>query len=347
MKEHAPHYFLANKNLLEEIPRENFSKWYEQLQVSLLQPVVTLYFVLDQLDVLSSEMGRFLEEIMEETNRVQTHASETLDFHEALMPVCSTLLASLITQKDYQRAMFILQDMAVQNENTDLSYLDALKKSCWHIHIRDQWCFAFFVDIRMNTKLTMNLCEGYASVSITEVFGPECTEELPDTLVPETFQISNGDTVFAYDVSEVLSLCVSTKCYIKSFKYYLKKYAEYAGDALVLPCENMENVYITKSTGSLSEKQKGMITSAMAGQSLLLALNDLYVILFNTCLNSNKVEEFREMMPVMTKIVEELNTPTSCSNLQRMWKYLGEMGKAEQVNVSTRGRQSKKYLLYI
>jgi hypothetical protein len=207
----APQYFIINMNLLDGIPKEDIIRWYEQLMITIKQPVVTLYFVLDHLNVLSSKIGGFVEEMIEDM--IKEHNGHR--YTESLTSVHSTLLLSLIHQEDYQSAMLVLQDMAEEaiqgREIEEDRYFDTFKRSCWTLHIGYQWCFALFVDIRMKTRLTMKLCDASESVHITEIFGPECVEELPDTLVPALFQISSGDTAFASKVSRILSQCVSVK----------------------------------------------------------------------------------------------------------------------------------------
>jgi hypothetical protein len=310
---HIQQYFLQEKNLLACIPKEVIDECCERLECARRMPVVTLYFLLDQLNIMSSDVGGFVEGIIENM-KVDSQAFTTgVIASRSLLPVCTELMENMIYQDDFQSAWLVFQDV-VEQEGGDLQThgIDLMKRLFHDLHIGYIWCFALYIDIKRKTNLTSKACDGYNTVHVTEVFGPDCVDEVPDTLVPECFSIESGDLIFASTVSGILSDTISGRLYIKCMKFYLTTYGVLAGDSLV----------ISKSSHQAS----------MTRRMLISQLQDVYVRLFNFCLNNGIPEEFREMMPVYTKIAERLGTQQCVGNLVRMWRYLGENKKAEEVS---------------
>ena len=305
---HIEHYFIEEKNLLANVTGEIIDECFDRIECARRMPVVTLYFLLDQFNILSSEVGCFVEEIIETMKMEFKVCSTGHKTSQSLLPVCTELIQNMIYQDDFQFAWLVFQDV-VEEENCDLKTegVNLIRRLLQDVDVGYIWCFALYIDIKQNTNLTSTVCNGYSSCDhITELLGPECIAELPNTSVPECLSIRNGDLIFIEKVSSILSETISLKLYIKCMKFYLKKYSELAGDSLI----------ISKSSSSMSTT---------------LQLQDNYVSLFNLCHRNGIPEEFLELMPIYTKIVEKLRTQACVRNLVNMWKILGESKKAEDV----------------
>ncbi|XP_045209768.2 uncharacterized protein LOC123561457 isoform X2 [Mercenaria mercenaria] len=313
---HVPHYFMPGKNLLNFIPDQIIDECFERLDGARLQPVITLYFLLDQINVMPSEMGGFVEGIIENIHADAQTGTEVSLVSQISFPNCTGVLKDLILQEHYEVAKIVFEDIVEeQGRCLGLDYGALLKTALWDSHIGFIWCFALYFDVKQKTTLTITVCEGYGTIHVTEVFGPDCIAELPDTVVPDCFSISNGDLTFVIKVYEVLLQTVSEEMVIRSIKYYLKRYGELAGDSLVLPDRNAE------------------VTPDQMTQVIIMQcferLHRIYVYLYNFCDRCKRVEEFREMMSVFTLIAESLGTPLALANIQLMWKRLDESEKSE------------------
>ncbi|XP_045209765.2 uncharacterized protein LOC123561456 [Mercenaria mercenaria] len=327
---HVQHYFMREKNLLDFIPEKAIDECFERLNNARLQPVVTLYFLLDQLNIMSSEIGCFVEEIIESIKVDAQTTTGVSIASESLLPACIEFMKDLIFQEDFQAAMLVFQDILEERGNSlETNGIDLMKKDMWDLHIGFKWCFALYVDIKQKTTLTAQVCEGYSTVHITEVFGPSCIVELPDTLVPECFSIDSGDLLFVDTTLEILLQTVSGRMFIKCMKFYLKRYGELAGDSLIIPTSSVtaSNAVTGKKTSMMVE----MVSMITSSASLLYELQNIYVRLFNFCDKSNMVEEFREMMPLYSLIAKSLGTQLPLANLAYMWESLGEGKKAETI----------------
>ncbi|XP_045209769.2 uncharacterized protein LOC123561458 [Mercenaria mercenaria] len=321
--QHVPHYFMCEKNLLKLIPEETTDECYERLDCVRLQPMVTLYFMLDQLDVMSSEIGSLVEEIIENTNENTCTFTGVHTSSQPLLTVSRKLLRDLILHEDYKTAILVFQDILEENEiSLERNGSDLMKSVLWGLDIGYPWCFALYVDIKQKTNLALQVCEGYGTIHVTELFGPGCIGDLPNTLVPECFSISRGNLTFASMITGVLLQAVSGKMFIKCVKYYLMRYSKLAGEALILP--DWVPVNDARVSNSMTGTQIDMaaVSSVAMSTSRLFQLHSLYVCLFNFCKRAYRVEEFREMMPAFTEIANRIGTPMTIQNIRIMWNSL-------------------------
>lgn len=313
-----PHYFIPEKNLLECISQNIIRENLKMLTFTRYQPLTSLYFLLDSMNLMSSEVCSFIEEMVQSACYADVRDEQS----EQLMQACTSLLGSLITDQKYHNAMLVFNSLMDETALSEDKSVEMLNKQLWHIDMRRKWCFTLYMDIRQKSSFTKHLCYDTPTINITELFGDECIKELPNTIVPECYSIQNGDLYFLKWVSEVLEQCVGSKIQAKCMKYYLKKYSELAGDALVLPA-----IGVMDATPKMYTKHFKTYESNLE-YYLLHTLANLYVTLFNIYYYGGNPEEFRELMPAYEMVANVTDNPSSKRNLYLMWKSLGETKKA-------------------
>lgn len=303
-----PHYFIYAQNLLQSAPTENIAIWSRHIKRMILYPVSSLYFVLDILDITSTEIGALFDDILEDLPKYNCHKNMARSFNESFISASGFLIENLVYQGDYKHAMAAFEDIYEEMCHlsvTDIDYASAIEIVLSDLSIGYRWCFGLYIDLMKGFAVTRKLSYGYEIVHITEIFGPNLDEEMPNTVVPAFFSISGGDLVFVTECAYVISLAGKPSLVTQCLRYYIDTYSNEAGKDIVIVKGDMIN-----------------------RRSRLTSLHGLYIRLLEAYMVIGKQEEFRDLMPMLMMITELLQDHNFCHQLAYAWKVLRETENA-------------------
>lgn len=303
-----PHYFIPGQNLLQSALSENIAIWSRNIKRMILQPVLSLYFVLDILDITSTEVGALFDDILEDLPKYNCHKNMARSFNESFISASGALIENLVYQGDYRHAMAAFEDIyeeMCQLLAVDMDYACAIEIVLSDLTIGYRWCFGLYIDLMKGSAVTRKLAYGYEIVHITEIFGPNFDEEMPNTVVPACFSISGGDLVFPAVCAHIISLAGKPSLVTQCLRYYIDTYSNEAGQDIVIGKGDMVN-----------------------RRSKLTSLHGLYMQLLEAYMAVGKPEEFRDLMPMLEMITQLQQDHNFCHYLAYAWKVLGEPDNA-------------------
>lgn len=333
-----PHYFMTQKNLLQYVPDDIRSNVLDSLNHIISNPVGALYQAFECLGVMSSatNINIFVDEAFRDMYNFALHGDCKRSFWKALVPTCSQVMKDILDSDEYEIAFGLLQSLnsrqaeILKESQSTCEIATLLTES---LFMFDRWAFYYFMDISTGTALTFKLCNDIPSIQIAEVFGPELQEILTEALLPVEAAIDSGNVLYALRMVSVLKSINHPEATVSSLKFYLKRYIEYAGEALVLPLSDQEaNIAILQGRTAF-RKLKGTQTFSkdmLTSSSLMYCLHDLHVTLFNTCQALKRDEEYVEFIPHFKAVVETLGAPPCRRNLVAILKNFGGETDASQ-----------------
>ncbi|XP_052804454.1 uncharacterized protein LOC128234319 [Mya arenaria] len=316
-----PHYFMPSKNLLFQVPDETIASCFQKLMYTFVNPIEAMQRLFKFLQLDSSSLKSTIEEIIIDMELFAENGDFKHSFTNILYPLLAFSIQSMIQRRTYVTACEALLQLQTDVEETyghGCEMSSIILQLIESTDIRTQWCFGLCIDISLGTTITKTICEGKPAIHISEVFGPDAPNVLLDTLIPEQARVDNGDLTFPVRIVDVLLDLQNYQAIVKLLKYYITIYETKAGDSNCLPVADYEtqSAIIHQSHGGLSTHFPIKIDVFGALTSLL---EYLYVKLFNACLYSKQVQEFRVFFPKYKALVENAGlTSLSKRNLEVM-----------------------------
>lgn len=313
-----PHYFIQSENLIRNTPDDIIALWTFELKCIQFDPISKLYFTFDSIGLTSTEVGGILDDVIDDLLMFNRHKNVQRSYQESLFPAAGTVVQSLVYMGEFQYAMNIVENIYEDHTvilNKKMSSVNLIKLLLSDMALGYKWCLAFFIDMKLNRTITEELCRNVDSLHITEIFGPEIVDEMPNTVVPIIYGIPNGDLIFPTVSSKAIEQTGNMDLLAKCLHYYLDTYRSIAGDNITIDthdCGCTDGQYCARKT------------------SCLFMLLKLYVTLFDAYMATDQVESFRELMPLFTRIAESVDKTQSYSYLGYVWEKLGDSSRATQ-----------------
>jgi len=338
-----PHYFMAGKNILKNIPNPYIKTCCQKLEGLFADPLGTIDTVLNKVNFKSSTVANDIQDLLKDIGTFSQDGNITKSFFKTIYQIKAYAVQLCVEMSQYADALSALLDLrreASEACGRDLDVESMFRSVMGNTDIRSQWCFALHVDLCMGTVVTQRVCDGKPSLHISEVFGPEATSELLDTAIPELAAIENGDVGFAYSAVSVPYSLQRDSAVIACLKFYLREYNEKSGDALVLPVRDSEaNPY----AGAFRALGVGKSSALYASQNILKQVCSMHVTLFNACLSADRLEEFREILPRYSLLANSSGTEMDIRNLRAIESYMAGGG----IRPSRQGRKGGPYLVML
>ena len=303
-----PHYFMSAKNLLFGIPEDDLRFYHRRIELARKKPWTFLYFLLEMNKVTSTEIGPFLDEIIEDTYRFRVHNDILRTATQAYIPATCGLIENFICRGEYDFAMhsaLCLKEKLSMVGVDQILLQNIITDGLINCHFGYSWCLALYIDITRGTQLTKAVCEieGMYSynptVPLADVLGPEITNFLPDTVVFQQFLPSCGDLNFPTEIVKVLRSAGKTLALSKALRYYLDTYHDFLGSL------SMSGLNATRAC----------------------LLFNLYDSLFDCYSDLGEKEEFKDMLPRLKELGQYLNSPTYTSRVERICGEFDEDNK--------------------
>ncbi|XP_052804389.1 uncharacterized protein LOC128234279 isoform X2 [Mya arenaria] len=318
-KRFIPHYFISQLNLLLGMEDTVMAKFLQEVHSIEAQFLEKLFFMADRLNVTATELGSFFDNIIDDVFMYSSHRNALRSFNEAIIPACSDILQDFVYQKNFNDAFVVLEDMREQTglySAEPCNVPDLIKTAMGTMAIGYKYCMSVFVDIQLNTEYSTDLCVGFETIALSEMFGPDIPSELGRKPVPSLYAIATGDLMFPSVFTTVLRQGSLHDAFISGLRFYLDTYAEIAGENLAIE-------------GSMNSK------------SALYMLAGLYDTLWLSYLQQGRQEEFRPLLTRYTLIVEHSGVPYLYEYLASALRTLGEHDMAKDLEKrDTRGPQN-------
>lgn len=285
-----PHFFLSQKNLLDNIPTTVVVDVTRQLSGFLDNPLWAIYKALDVINLTNSEIGALVTDAFLEIAQCVLQEIKN-DAHEVL----STAVLLYFQQMTYIGKFNAVYDSANLfypcSGETAIEKLLHLNPGTLPLHV--YWSLCLFFDLKNKTDLTSTRFGNFGhSVHISEVFGEKATDLVLDVCIPEEALVENGWLCYPLTLSSILSEVSNFDAIIECLKFYLQRYIELAGESLFLE------------------------VAKVASESCLTSVYRLHICLFNTCVRNYKTGHYRDFLPHLEQVVAFLNTDFHYENLR-------------------------------
>ena len=316
LKTKLPHYFSPQKNLLQAISKENVDKCLRHIELLLSQPLLGMFLLMDEHELDITELGPLMDDIIEDVFRFNRHRVVSRSVEEGFIPGLYCLFQDYILQDDFENAMKVAQEISVLlgMPDSDDCLISIITRVLRTQYIGYGWCLTLYIELMTGRKcLTRKLCEGYKTVPITDVFGPEIGDELKDIVVPEVFSITTGDLIFPTKAATVLDLSGNTKLMTKCLRYFIETYHDTFGERPPQPCHICGSSSCCPCT-LLKVKQ----------------LQTLYAYLFVGYTNMGCPTEIRDLLPRLSRLTEMTGTASSYHSLASMYAAVGDRQRAAE-----------------
>jgi hypothetical protein len=297
-----PHYFISAQNLLQNIPQEHIEVWSKYIEGILTQPIISLHYVLDMLDITSSEIGTVFDDVIEDLPKFNSHQSIERSFNETIVHASGTLIENLIYQREYHFAMITFDDIHEQVCRFTKQPIEVVRvmQMVLSMPLGYCWCFGLYIDLVRGTTVTRDIGKAFDPVHITEIFGPDIDDEvISNTVVPSGYSIPSGDLKFPTVCADVMMKAGKRKLLANCLRYYIDTYSEIAGDNIVIQNQTYQ-------------------------PHQLKSLQGLYMTLLETYDELGCPGKFRELMDNLTTIVQLRQVHSGFHDLAFAWETLGE-----------------------
>lgn len=296
-----PHYFIANKNLLEHFPRSVVTDVFEVLSCHLCNPLWAIYKALHICHVPKTDFGSLAKNICLESTQYILDCEERAHEYTRMIPAFQDYWKKLISCGKY-KAMFpsVAKFSAVENR---ISIEEITRGMLSAYNQCNQWGICLYFDLQAGTSLTRTEFYNTPCIHISEVFGDKATEMLLDTCLPEQANIAVGDLMYPKILFKILNQCGKEPVILECLTFYLRKYIEIAGDCLVIQCANKQPKYTYQQPGDPSIDAIGEIYN-------------IHTCVFNTCRNLLRLQQYREFLPHLENVVAVLDDEFYYQNLE-------------------------------
>lgn len=317
-----PHYFIGEQNLLQYLPQAVVENWARAADSLSSDPIVPLFFILDKLNVTATELGALIDDVLDDLFRYNCHVTSIsrdrcLQF-QGLLSAGGTLVENLIYQGEYRygmKALETMQDYMNKLERKHVPLHIVIERLLAGMALGYRWCMGLFIDLSLQTTISTELATGFEVVHITEIFGPEISEEMPNVVVPNSYSLESGDLKFPEVASAVIVAAGKPQLIVKCLKHYLTEYKRIAGEHIVI-------------------NRKGFCPAWS-----LRMLKRLHLLLLDNLVELERPQEFRPFMPTLSAIAEMLQDQRSYADLAYAWNMLGEPETAAQYTCNHRTPQ--------
>ena len=200
LKTQLPHYFCPQKNLIQSISKDKLAYCLQQTELLVSQPMLGIFLLMDEKELNITELGPLLDDLIEDVSRFNRHREIQRSVEDAIIPGLYALLQDYALQGDFEKAMKVTYEISnlLKDPESSDCLVSIMNTALEKFNIGHLWCLALYIELVTDRKeLTTKVCEGYKTVSIREVLGPDIVDKIGEKDVPETFSIYHGSFFFS------------------------------------------------------------------------------------------------------------------------------------------------------
>ncbi|KAK3583056.1 hypothetical protein CHS0354_004001 [Potamilus streckersoni] len=298
----APMYFMPSRNLLRDVPREITLVQAQQMESLRYHPTVNLYWLLDDYNLTSTDIGLTLDSMFEDIDRFLKHKNVNQSMIEMVVPSTIEAATDLIMSSKYDTAFSIVLELNEElaetsdqrEENSSIAHF--VKHYFSELSITYRWCFAFYIDLKTGTNLIQDICLEYSCKPMTVLFGPEIVDYIDNRPVPTC--LTQNDLKFVKEIVAAIRNIQNYKAIAVGLRYYL---------------ETLEDTYIKGKS----------FTKSQSDRIILHNLVNLYIELFYAYYSCKSVSEFADLLERFEKAVCLLDEIDVCAVLLSISTIIG------------------------
>lgn len=308
-----PHYFITGANLFSRLSSETLKACSQEVNGLKEQLLVHLYCLMESNRIFETEVGIYFDQMMEDIVSYSSHKNILQTVQKTSEVATKYLFEDLLVRSEFRFAMMVLENFREQYNlymGCNYSMSEAFTIIVTGIPWGHVFCITLYIDIHTGLTMVEDLFRIWRckTVDIKTVFGPDLPACISSKPIHILLSPENASVAFPLFFMDVLKQCDLSRYAASALRFYVDKYAELAGDGLVVELE------------SSSDRQKYMQMNGLF--RLYRALLEIYE-------DQGETEKFRPLMNTFVLLVQSLQRPTHFKSLSEAWTLLGDQQEAD------------------